>query len=105
MYIAASLFKNQHIESLSLDGNCFSSVGVEHLFCPLSRFSALQFQANISLKSVAFGGCKTKIGRDGLAAILQMLSTNQSLTNLRIIDDESLKAEDIVRIFKTLEKN
>ncbi|KAL8138033.1 LOW QUALITY PROTEIN: hypothetical protein V2J09_004034 [Rumex salicifolius] len=105
VYIAAALFKNRHLESLALDGNWFSGVGVEHLLCPLSRFSALQFQANVSLTSVAFGGRKTKIGRDGLAAVLQMLLTNQSLTHLGIYDDESLKAEDFFRMFRTLEKN
>ncbi|GAB4846046.1 Protein TORNADO 1 [Ancistrocladus abbreviatus] len=105
VYLAAGLFKNQKLESLHLDGNWFSGAGVEHLFCPLSRFSALQFQANITLKSVAFGGRKTKIGRDGLAALLRLITTNQSLTRLGIHDDESLRPEDIVEIFRSLEKN
>jgi Ran GTPase-activating protein (RanGAP) involved in mRNA processing and transport len=70
VYVAAGLFKNQCLESLYLDGNWFSGIGVEHLLCPLSRFSALQYQANITLKSVTFGGGKTRIGRDGLASIM-----------------------------------
>lgn len=105
VYVAAGLFKNQSLQSLYVDGNCFGGVGVEHLLCPLSRFSALQNQANITLKSVTFGGKRTKIGRDGLAAILQMLTTNQSLTRLGIYDDESLRPEDISKIFKSLERN
>ncbi|KAL7186658.1 hypothetical protein ACSBR2_028396 [Camellia fascicularis] len=105
VYVAAGLFKNQNLESLYLDGNWFSGIGVEHLLCPLSRFSTLQCQANITLKSVTFGGGRTKIGRDGLAAILQMLTTNQSVTRLGIYDDESLRPEDIVKILRSLERN
>ncbi|XP_043691906.1 protein TORNADO 1 [Telopea speciosissima] len=105
VYVAAGLFKNQSLESLYLDGNWFSGVGVEHLLCPLSRFSALQYQANTTLKSVTFGGGRTRIGRDGLSAILQMLTTNQSLVRFGIYDDESLRPEDFIRIFKSLETN
>ncbi|KAL6999164.1 Protein TORNADO 1 [Sarracenia purpurea var. burkii] len=105
VYVAAGLFKNQSLESLYLDGNRFGGIGVEHLLCPLSRFSNLQFQANITLKSVTFGGGRTKIGKDGLAAILQMLTTNQSMTRLGIYDDESLRPEDIIKIFRSLERN
>lgn len=105
VYVAAGLFKNRSLESLYLDGNWFSGIGVEHLLCPLSRFSALQFQANITLKSVTFGGRRTTMGRDGLAAILQMLTTNESVTRLGIYDDESLRPDDIVKIFKSLERN
>ncbi|KAK6947027.1 hypothetical protein RJ641_000500 [Dillenia turbinata] len=105
VYVAAGLFKNQSLETLYVDGNWFNGVGVEHLLCPLSRFSALQCQANVTLKSVTFGGGRTKIGRDGLAAILQMLTTNQSMTRLGIYDDESLRVEDFVKIFRSLEKN
>ncbi|KAJ0101725.1 hypothetical protein Patl1_04025 [Pistacia atlantica] len=78
VYVSAGLFKNQRLESLYLHGNWFSGIGVEHLLCPLSRFSALQCQANITLKSVTFGG---------------------------IYDDESLRPDDFVRIFKSLHKN
>lgn len=105
VYVAAGLFKNQNLVSLNLDGNWFGGVAVEHLLCPLSRFSALQIQANISLRSLTFGGGRTKIGRDGLAAILQMLTTNESLTRLGIYDDESLRPDDYVKIFKSLERN
>ncbi|KAM2508239.1 hypothetical protein ACFX1W_030459 [Malus domestica] len=105
VYVAAGLFKNQSLECLCLDGNAFGGIGVEHLLCPLSRFSALQYQANITLKSVTLGGGRTKIGREGLAAILQMLTTNESLTRLGIFDDESLRPDDFVKLFKSLEKN
>ncbi|KAF3453354.1 hypothetical protein FNV43_RR03794 [Rhamnella rubrinervis] len=105
VYVAAGLFKNQNLVSLNLDGNWFGGVGVEHLLCPLSRFSSLQMQANITLRSLTFGGGRTKIGRDGLAAILQMLTTNESLTRLGIYDDESLRPDDYVKIFKSLERN
>lgn len=105
VYVAAGLFKNQSLETLYLDGNWFTGIGVEHLLCPLSRFVSLQFQANITLKSVTFGGGRTKIGRDGLAAILQMLKTNQSLARLGIYEDESLRPDDYVKIFKSLERN
>ncbi|KAK3009958.1 hypothetical protein RJ639_012350 [Escallonia herrerae] len=105
VYVAAGLFKNQTLESLYLDGNWFGGIGVEHLLCPLSRFSALQSQANTSLKSVTFGGGRTKIGRDGLAAILRMLTTNQSVIRLGIYDDESLRPEDVMKIFRSLERN
>ncbi|OMP04269.1 hypothetical protein COLO4_09777 [Corchorus olitorius] len=105
VYVAAGLFKNRHLERLHLDGNWFSGVGVEHLLCPLSRFSALQCQANITLRSLTFGGGRTKIGRDGLAAILQMLTSNETLTRLAIVDDQSMRPDDFFRIFKSLEKN
>ncbi|KAF8409688.1 hypothetical protein HHK36_005767 [Tetracentron sinense] len=105
VYVAAGLFKNQCLESLYLDGNWFGGIGVEHLLCPLSRFSALQNQANMTLKTVTFGGGRTKIGRDGLTAILQMLTTNQSIVQFGIYDDESLRPEDIIRIFRSLETN
>lgn len=105
VYVAAGLFKNQSVESLYLDGNWFGGIGVEHLLCPLSRFSALQSQANITLKSVTFGGGRTKFGRDGLAAIIQMLTTNQSVIRLGIYDDESLRPEEIIKIFRSLETN
>ncbi|CAI9088285.1 OLC1v1022579C1 [Oldenlandia corymbosa var. corymbosa] len=105
VYVAAGLFKNQCLQSLYLDGNWFGGVGVEHLLCPLSRFSSLQIQANITLKSLTFGGGRTKMGRDGLAAILQMLTTNETLTSLGIYEDTSLRPDDIVSIFKCLERN
>ncbi|KAH0703275.1 hypothetical protein KY285_017553 [Solanum tuberosum] len=105
VYVAAGLFKNHSLQKLYLKGNWFGGVGVEHLLCPLSRFSALQYQANITLKSLTFGGKRNKIGRDGLAAILQMLTSNESLTSFGIYNDESLKPDDIIRIFRSLEKN
>ncbi|XP_077221853.1 protein TORNADO 1-like [Tasmannia lanceolata] len=105
VYVAAGLFKNQCLERLELDGNWFSGIGIEHLLCPLSRFSSLQNQANMTLRSVTFGGGKTKIGKDGIAAILQMVGTNQSVVQLGIYDDESLKSDDIIRIFRSLERN
>lgn len=105
IYVSAGLFKNKSLESLHLDGNWFKGVGVEHLLCPLSRFSALQCQANITLKSLTFGGGRTRIGRDGLEAILRMITTNQSLTHVGIHDDQGLRPEDIVRVFMNLHKN
>ncbi|GFZ05019.1 tornado 1 [Actinidia rufa] len=36
VYVAAGLFKNQCLDSLYLDANRFSGIGVEHLLCPLS---------------------------------------------------------------------
>ncbi|KAL5548548.1 hypothetical protein UlMin_003779 [Ulmus minor] len=105
VYVAAGLFKNQRLESLFLDGNWFGGVGVEHLLCPLSRFSSLQHQANTTLKCLTFGGRRNKIGRDGLAAILQMITTNETLTRLGIYDDESLRPDDFVKIFRSLQKN
>lgn len=105
VYVAAGLFKNQTLEKLYLDGNWFGGVGVEHLLCPLSKFSALQMQANTSLKSVTLGGGRSKIGRDGVAAIVQMLTSNQTLSFLGIHDDNSLKPDNIVHIFKSLETN
>ncbi|MED6225805.1 hypothetical protein PIB30_097210 [Stylosanthes scabra] len=105
VYVAAGLFKNRSLQTLHLTGNWFSGVGVEHLLCPLSRFSSLQRQANITLKCVTFGGGRTKIGREGLAAIIQMITTNETLRQLGIHDDESLRPDDFVKIFKSLEKN
>ncbi|KAI3496860.1 hypothetical protein L1887_39238 [Cichorium endivia] len=105
VYVAAGLFKNRWLESLRVDDNRFSGIGVEHLLCPLTRFSSLQIQANVTLKSITFGGRRTKIGRVGLIAILQMLSTNQTVTKLGIHEDQSLKPQDIIRIFKNLERN
>lgn len=105
VYIAAGLFKNSSLQTLHLTGNWFSGIGVEHLLCPLSRFSALQMQANITLKCVTFGGGRTRIGRDGLAALTQFMITNETVRQLGIHDDESLRSDDFVKIFKSLEKN
>ncbi|KAK2441031.1 protein TORNADO [Trifolium repens] len=105
VYVAAGLFKNHSLQTLHLTGNLFGGVGVEHLLCPLSRFSSLQMQANITLKCVTFGGGRTRIGRDGLAAITQFLITNETVTRFGIHDDESLRPDDFVKIFKSLEKN
>ncbi|CAN4088114.1 unnamed protein product [Withania somnifera] len=105
VYVAAGLFKNHSLQNLYLKGNWFGGVGVEHLVCPLTRFSTLQYQANSTLKSLTFGGKRNKIGRNGLAAILQMLTSNESLTSFGIYNDESLNSDDIVRIFRSLEKN
>ena len=77
----------------------------ESVLCPLNRSSTLKCQANTTLKSVTFGGGKTKIGRDDLVAVLQMLTTNQSMTRLGIYDDESLRPEDIIKIMRSLERN
>ncbi|KAK1430923.1 hypothetical protein QVD17_14047 [Tagetes erecta] len=105
VYLAAGLFKNRTLEILKLNNNRFNGIGIEHLLCPLTRFSSLQIQANVSLKTVTFGGKRSKIGKVGLNAILQMLSSNQTVTRLGIYDDQSLKSQDFVRIFKSLEKN
>ncbi|KNA16102.1 hypothetical protein SOVF_092200 [Spinacia oleracea] len=105
VYVSAGLFKNRSLETLHLDGNCFSGVGVEHLVCPLSRFSALQCQANTTLKSLTLGGERMRVGQAGLEAILQMITSNQSLTRLGIFDDQGLRPDDIVRIFQSLKKN
>ncbi|KAK8953333.1 Protein TORNADO 1 [Platanthera guangdongensis] len=103
--IAAGLFKNKSLEKLALDGNRFGGIGVEHLLCPLSRFSSSQNQANTTLKSVTFGGRRTRIGRGGAVAILRMLDTNHTIEALSIIEDSSLRPEDVVGMFRSLEKN
>ncbi|KAF5730503.1 protein TORNADO 1 [Tripterygium wilfordii] len=105
VYVSAGMFKNKTLQSLYVDGNWFSGVGLEHLLCPLSRFSALQSQANITLKSVTFGGGRTKIGRDGIAAILKFLTTNETVTRLGIYDDESLRPDDFIKLISCLQKN
>ncbi|CDY45664.1 BnaC09g32060D [Brassica napus] len=96
VYVAAGLFKNRSLQSLCVDGNRFGSIGVADLLCPFSRFSALQLQANITLKTLVFGGTKTKIGRDGLTAILKMVTTNETVVHLGIHDDASLGPDDFV---------
>lgn len=105
VYLAAGLFKNRTLEILKLNNNRFNGIGIEHLLCPLTRFSSLQIQANVSLKTVTFGGKRSKIGKVGLNAILQMLSSNQTVTRLGIYEDQSLRSQDFVRIFNSLEKN
>lgn len=105
VYIAAGLFKNSYLENLTLDGNRFGGVGVEHLLCPLSTFSPLQRQANTTLKVLSFGGEQANISKFGVPAILQMLETNQSLIQLAICNDASLKPNDVVKIFTSLERN
>ena len=105
VYVAAGLFKNKHLENLQLDANWFGGTGVEHLLCPLSRFSVFQTQANTTLRSLTFGGGKTKIGRDGVVAIMRMLETNQTIVRLGICEDTSMKPDDIIKIFRSLRKN
>ncbi|KAG0483811.1 hypothetical protein HPP92_011895 [Vanilla planifolia] len=68
-------------------------------------FSPFQNQANIALKCIAFGGWKARIGREGVKAILRMLETNQTLAQLIICEDRSLKPTDVAAIFKSLQKN
>ncbi|KAL1534088.1 Protein TORNADO 1 [Salvia divinorum] len=103
IYVAAGLFKNQTLEKLCLDGNSFGGIGVEHLLCPLTKFSPLQNQANTTLKSLSFGGTRTKIGN--AATLVQMLSSNESVAFLGIHEDHSLKADDMVQLFKSLARN
>ncbi|KAH9625686.1 hypothetical protein KSS87_008549 [Heliosperma pusillum] len=105
VYVSAGLFKNKSLESLELDENWFGPAGLEHLLCPLSRFTSLQCQANITLKNLTFGGQRMRIGSAGLEAILGMITTNQSVTRLGIYNDQGLGPDDIVIIFKSLEKN
>ncbi|ERN18270.1 hypothetical protein AMTRI_Chr10g5340 [Amborella trichopoda] len=105
VYIAAGLFMNQSLETLILEGNIYGGIGIEHLLCPLSRFSATQNQANLSLKCLFLGGKKTNINRVGMAAILRMLATNQSLVKLGICEDTSLRSHDFIRAFRALERN
>ncbi|XP_047938746.1 protein TORNADO 1 [Salvia hispanica] len=103
IYVAAGLFKNRTLEKLCLDGNSFGGIGVEHLLCPLTKFSPLQNQANTTLKSLCFGGTRTRIGN--AATLVQMLSSNESVMFLGIHDDNSLKAGDIVQLFRSLARN
>lgn len=107
VYIAAGLFKNSCLEKLVLDGNRFGGVGLEHLLCPLSRFSPLQHEsANTTLQSLTFGGEKSNLGRNGgVLAILHLLETNQTLVQLVINQDRSLRPGDFVKIFRSLERN
>ncbi|KAL6529057.1 Protein TORNADO 1 [Orobanche hederae] len=105
IYIAAGLFRNRSLEKLCLGENSYGGVGVEHLLCPLSKFSAMQNQANTTLKSVTLGGGRVNIGQDGLEAILGMITSNQSVTHLGIHDDGSLKPRSVVEIFKSLGRN
>ena len=46
-----------------------------------------------------------KIGRTRLEAILQMITTNQSVVRFGIFDDQGLRPDDIVSFFRSLEKN
>ncbi|KAK1292562.1 Protein TORNADO 1 [Acorus calamus] len=105
VYIAAGLFKNCCLEELKLEGNRFGGIGIEHVLCPLSKFFAVQSQANVSLKCITFGGDKAKIGRYGFNAILRLVETNETVVQLGIHDDSSLKSNNMIRIFKSLEKN
>jgi hypothetical protein len=102
VYIAAGLFKNTHLENLSLDGNRFGRVGLEHLLCPLSTFSPLQKKSNTTLKVLSFGGERANISKYGVTAVLQMLKTNHSLA---ICNAASMKPNDIFKIFTSLERN
>ncbi|KAK9734908.1 hypothetical protein RND81_04G171100 [Saponaria officinalis] len=105
VYVSAALFKNKSLEILQLDENWFGAAGLEHLLCPLSRFSTLQYQANVTLKSLTFGGRRMRIGRAGVEAIIGMITTNQTVTRLGIYNDQGLRPIDFVRIFESLEKN
>ncbi|XP_031478117.1 protein TORNADO 1 isoform X2 [Nymphaea colorata] len=105
IYIAAALFKNQCLEGLELEGNLFGGVGIEHLLCPMSRFSMFYNQANMTLKSLTFGSGKAKINVSGMVAITKMIATNQSVTQLAICNNKNLKCEDFIKIFKSIEAN
>ncbi|KAL7585081.1 hypothetical protein Lser_V15G44831 [Lactuca serriola] len=76
VYVTAKLFKNRWLESFRVDDNRFGRIGVGHLLCPLTRFSTLQIQANITLKSITFEGRRTKIGRDEQITIMETLQVN-----------------------------
>jgi Leucine Rich repeat len=107
VYIAAGLFKNNCLEKLGLDGNRFGGVGLEHLLCPLSRFSPLQHEtANTTLQSLTFGGDKSNIARNGgVLSILRLLETNQTMVQLVMSQDRNLRPGDFVKIFRSLERN
>ncbi|GLJ45421.1 hypothetical protein SUGI_0956290 [Cryptomeria japonica] len=103
--IAAALFTNKSLQSLQLERNSFGGEGIEHLLCPLSRFKPGQAQANTSLKSLSIGGPQNKMGGSGVNALVQMISSNQSLLKFSVNDDESMSAADFIKILKALQRN
>ncbi|KAH9329000.1 hypothetical protein KI387_001108 [Taxus chinensis] len=104
-YIAAALFRNNSLQSLQLERNSMGGDGIEHLLCPLSRFKPGQAQANTSLKSLSIGGAPNKMGNDGVNALVQMISTNQSLLKFAVNDDESMSNTDFIKVLKALQRN
>jgi len=89
-YIASALFSNHTLQSLQLERNPMGGEGIERLLCPLSRFKPGQQQANTSLKFLSIGGPQNKMGSYGVSALVQMISTNQSLLKFAINDDGSM---------------
>lgn len=104
-YIAAALFSNNTLQSLQLERNPMGGEGIEHLLCPLSRFKPGQAQANTSLKSLSIGGSPTKIGSFGVNALVQMISTNQSLLKFAVNNDESMSTDNFIKILRALQRN
>jgi hypothetical protein len=104
-HIAAALFSNHTLQSLQLERNPMGGEGIERLLCPLSRFKPGQQQANTSLKFLSIGGPQNKMGSYGVSALVQMISTNQSLLKFAINDDGSMGAADFVKILVALQSN
>lgn len=104
-YIAAALFSNRTLQSLLLERNPMGGMGVDQLLCPLSRFKPGQQQANTSLKFLSIGGPQNKMGSYGVNALVQMISTNQSLLKFAISDDSSMSAADFIKILVALQRN
>jgi len=104
-YIASALFSNHTLQSLQLERNPMGGEGIERLLCPLSRFKPGQQQANTSLKFLSIGGPQNKMGSYGVSALVQMISTNQSLLKFAINDDGSMGAADFIKILVALQRN
>lgn len=104
-YIAAALFSNHTLQSLQLERNPMGGEGIDRLLCPLSRFKPGQPQANTSLKFLSIGGRQNKMGSSGVSALVQMISTNQSLLKFAINDDRSMGAADFIKILVALQRN
>jgi hypothetical protein len=58
---------------------------------------------NKSIKELLLVG--TRMGREGAKVVAQMLRTNDSITHLRISDDQRLEPSDVCTILESLEKN
>lgn len=59
-----------------------------------------QEHANISLKYLSTGGSPTKMGSFGVNALVQMISTNQSMLKFAGNNDAYMSTDDFIKIIR-----
>jgi len=101
--LALMLGVNSTLENLSLSLRLVEDVDtLKVLLQPFTCDDGNQL-LNKSIKQLYF--LNTRMGREGAKVVAQMLRTNDSITHLRIHNDQRLEPLDVCTILQSLEKN